>query len=101
MRLIAETGRCSARLFNEVCLPGEKIIKPALGAPYFSRIGLGGRFQEPVSKHTYYEDYSFGAINTEEVVSSAKGIIKRKCDISDLGRRKLNVKEICDFRRWG
>ena len=100
MRLMVEAGRRSPRLFNEVCLSGEKIVKPALGALYFSRIGLGTGFQEPISKHTYCEDYSFSAINTEEVVASKKGVIKRKCSFSDRCRRKVNVKEICDFGRW-
>lgn len=100
MRLMTEAGRRSPRVFNEVCLPGDKIGKLVGGLAYFSRIGLGGRFQEPISEHTFYEDCSFSAINTEEVVSGKKGIIKRNYDIPDLCRRKVNVKEICDFRRW-
>lgn len=100
MRLMAEAGRRSPRLFNEVCLPGEKIEKPAIGAAYFSRIGFGYGFHEPISKHTFCEDYSFSAINTEEVVYSKKGIIKREYTVPDLCRQKVNVKEICDFRRW-
>lgn len=35
MRSMGEVGRRSTRLFNEVCLPGEKIEKPAIGAAYF------------------------------------------------------------------
>lgn len=100
MRLMAEAGQRSPRVFNEVCLPGNKIGKLVGGLAYFSRIGLGGRFQEPISKHTFCEDYSFSAINTEETVYSKKGIIKREYTVPDLCRGKVSVKEICDFRRW-
>ena len=99
MRLMAEAGRRSPRLFNKVCLPGEKIEKPAMGIAYFSRIGFGYEFREPMSEHTFCEDYSFSAINTEEVVCSKKGIIKKKYTVPDLCRQKVNVKEICDFYR--
>lgn len=94
MRSMGEVGRRSTRLFNEVCLPGEKIEKPAIGAAYFSRIGFGYGFREPISKHTYYEDYSFRAINTEETVYSKKGIITRTHNVPDLSRQKLNMRDI-------
>lgn len=100
MRSMIEAGSRSKRLFNEMCLPGEKIEKPAIGAAYFSRIGFDYGFREPISKHTSYKDYSFSAINTEETVYSKKGIIKRAYNVPDLSRRKLNMKDINFYGRY-
>ena len=100
MKLMIEVGRRSnPQLFNEVCLPGEKLVKPVAHSAYFSKIGFGGKFAEPLSKHTFYEDYSFSAINTIEFVSSKKGTIRRKHTVADLCKRKVNLKEICNFHR--
>lgn len=100
MRSMIEAGSRSKRLFNEVCLPGEKIEKPTIGAAYFSRIGFGYGFREPISKHTSYKDYSFSTINTEETVYSKKGIIKRAYNVPDLSRQKLNMRDITFCGRY-
>ena len=100
MRLMAEAGRRSARLFNEVCLSGNKIEKPVNGVAYFEKIELDNRSQEPISERAFCDDYSFSAIDAEKVFLSKKGVVKRKYAIPDLCRRKVNVKEICNFRRW-